>query len=411
MILVASFSFLNFRNVIFKFLNFIKSCGKTTKTQSKVAMTHDAAAFHSEQPPMYNTIRKSRQFTERMVTRHWLFSTRIMDNRIIRPLLLLLSCLTAAMALELASVQNLRPVLAVQSSSSSSSSSSFNLYRSASLDKLSMHDAQTLLLQYGNHGVTIVDLRNADEIEKGAKERTEGAQWFYRQLVEQQQHSLVHVPILQDINAFWDEAIARMPVQSRAVAILHGAFLQGGALDQAAARHMEQGGHVALNTIMLASCGRAIRKALDVVCAVKSSSAATVATATVTASTAAVPLVLFHCQKGKDRTGMLAMLLQHCLGDSESEVIQAYGKSGALLLLEEDADNTASSAVDAAQKTTGLVDWSHFRGSPESAMRDTLLWIQATYGSMDCYLDSIGFSKSQRRKALQRTPTTTTDQL
>jgi Tyrosine phosphatase family len=288
-----------------------------------------------------------------------------------------------------------------------------------------MRDAHTLLQwsSSSSSGVTIIDLRNADEIERGAKERTEGAQCFYRQPApfdtinehhhdhqQQLQNSLIHIPILRNVDAFWDEAISRMPVQERVLASLLSTF-QGRALDQAAARHMEQGGHVALNTIMLASCGSAIRKALDV-CLVKS------ATATTSAETAAVndnntdkkdspghPLVLFHCQKGKDRTGMLAMLLQHCMGDSESEIIHAYGRSGALL----GEDETSSNNM-AATSSAGLVDWSYFRGSPESAMRNTLLWIQATYGSMDGYLNSIGFSNSQRRRAIPSLHTTTKNQ-
>lgn len=107
---------------------------------------------------------------------------------------------------------------------------------------------------------------------------------------------------------------------------------------------------------------------------------------------------------------MLAMLLQHCMGDSESEIIQAYGKSGALLGEDEDSllqastrSNTAAAATSSSaggEQPGGLVDWSYFRGSPELAMIETLRWIQSTHGSIDGYLDYISFSRQTARDGL-----------
>ena len=89
--------------------------------------------------------------------------------------------------------------------------------------------------------------------------------------------------------------------------------------------------------------------------------------------------VLIHCQQGKDRTGVLAALLQHAAGDLEQEIVSGYAASEALL---EDRPREES-----AQEG---VDWSALRGSPPVAMTETLQWIRKTYGAIDLFLEGAG---------------------
>lgn len=281
-------------------------------------------------------------------------------------ILLCLSSLLLLLAEALVStVKNLRPVVP-------------NLiYRSASLDNLSPSDAESLLggSAFGCKTPisTVIDLRNRDEIEKGRTNRTDGSKQFYSALMDDDR--LVHIPILRDVNAFWDEAIDRMDPIERAKATVQTAF-QGGALDRAAARNLEKGGLSMLYSVMMATASRPIASALQ----------------TCVEASEKGP-VLFHCQKGKDRTGVLAMLIQAILGQEESEIVQAYAMSAELLGEEErsDAENNPSDSG-------GLVDWSYFRGSPESAIEDTLQWTKQRYGSVEAYLDAISFDDRQRSR-------------
>jgi len=245
----------------------------------------------------------------------------------------------------LESVPNFRPVVEGR------------LYRAASLDSLSVPDAQHLL----EHPLTVIDLRNADEIHKGSTKRTEGAHLFYSSLQQEQQ--LVHVPILENVDAFWDEAIGRMEPSARAAATLQTIFSNGGALDRAAARHLEQHGPSLLYTVLLPTAQERLVQALEACCCCDDKD----------------NTVIFHCQKGKDRTGVLAMLLQHCLGASDDEIIQAYAVSGDLLG-GQDSSSSRDDNVDEKQKSvesSSMIDWSHFRGSPPSAMVKTLEWTKS----------------------------------
>ena len=90
--------------------------------------------------------------------------------------------------------------------------------------------------------------------------------------------------------------------------------------------------------------------------------------------------VIFHFQKGKDRTGLVAMLLQSCLGATDGEIVSSYAQSGPLI-----GENSARSE-NQHQSSGTFIDWSKFRGSPSSAMVDTLYWLRNRYGSVNGYL-------------------------
>lgn len=271
-------------------------------------------------------------------------------------------------------VKNLRPVVPGY------------IYRAASLDGLSVSDAQSLLDGSAFGGGTplaaVIDLRNEDEIIKQKAKRNDGSKLFYSSLSEVDEGNnvgrLIHIPILGDIDAFWDEAIERMDPGTRISATLQTAF-NGGALDRAAARNLEKGGLAMLYTVMMSTARRPIRSALDA-CLRES---------------ARGPIII-HCQKGKDRTGVLSMLLQTCVGEPDVNIIREYSLSGDLLG-GEDAAATRGVSRPETSSGSGMVDWSHFRGSPPSAMEDTLKWVNQRYGSVENYMDVISFDFEQRK--------------
>jgi hypothetical protein len=253
-------------------------------------------------------------------------------------------------------VKNLRPVV------------EGSLYRCATLDNLSVSDAQ-LLLEGGSFGISpsplkaVIDLRNEDEIKKGKGERTEGANLLY----SSNTCKFLHIPLLQDIDGFWEEAINRMDPKDRFLATINTVF-QGGALDRAAAKNFEKGGHAMLNTIIMSSGRIQIKKALQA-CLEESEQGP----------------VIFHCQKGKDRTGVLGMLIQSTMGSTEDEIIQSYAISGKLL---DENEGCYTSKDKISDGSTGLIDWSYFRGSPAKGMIETLDWTRERYGSVPAYLEA-----------------------
>ena len=391
----------------------------------------------------------------------------------------------------LSSVKNFRPVLPPPQEEEEATESSFastNLYRSATLDQLSMEDAQRLLdgsafcidddldeqqplkRRRNRRIAAVIDLRNVDEIQKGKTKRSDGSKYFYSQLEKQERIGgayingninngntkprLYHIPILHNIDEFWDEAIQRMDVIERTKATLKTAFV-GGALDVAAARNLEKGKLPLLYSIMLSikSGQQMLKCALDI-CLQELTTVSKNDDGDIDCVNENI--VIFHCEKGKDRTGMLSMLLQYAIlststttasrdGTTIEEIlINSYSQSGRLLGGVEDIgdddlngdnlnddelvttssssssssssnsssrrssnssdnDNVGNNNDEKTQKksnsTTGLVDWSHFRGSPKNAIVETISWVKTTYGgSIDGYLDTIEFTTEQRQR-------------
>jgi protein tyrosine/serine phosphatase len=293
--------------------------------------------------------------------------------RLLLPSLLNAVSLVTGDSCSVNSVKNLRPVVPGST-----------LYRSATLDELTEEDAERLLSgsafdindedsKTRKPLASVIDLRNADEISKGEKVRTKGSQFFY----DSPDVEFLTIPVLGNVDAFWEEAIATMDAKERMMATLQ-TVVSGGALDRAAARHLERGGLPLLYAIMMKTGGRPLASALEA-CMTDSGS------------------VIFHCQKGKDRTGVLAMLLQTCLqsnsiDDNDAEIVDAYALSGELL---GELPNQSKDSDDSSSSTS-IIDWSYFRGSPAEAMTDTLAWTRQQYGSVEGYLDSISFGEEKR---------------
>jgi hypothetical protein len=248
-----------------------------------------------------------------------------------------------------------------------------NVFRSAALDELSQLEAQ-ILYESLRSGI-LLDLRNEDEMEKSQNKATEGSQWFYDQLLQTNENDIhtltrIHLPILQNVDDFWDVTISYMPWWERFAATAQ-TIVQAGALDRAAARYLESQGLFGLYRSMLQSGGPAFGQGLHSCLQSKGP-------------------VLVHCQKGKDRTGLLSMMLQHCAGATRDEIIEAYCLSEQLLGPDQQQIRAGNSS------NNDYIDWNLFRGSPAQAMIDTLDWIDSQYGSIDGYLDSIGFTAKQR---------------
>lgn len=282
--------------------------------------------------------------------------------------------LACGLDLKLFGVLNFRPAL------KGASLADRGIYRAASLDSITVEGTSSLLPSLA----CVVDLRNLDEISKGAAVRSEGATLLYSQLQCPEDNNdgprLYHVPLLEDVDAFWEEAIRRMPPAHRIMATLNTIFTNG-ALDRAAARHLEDGGLPLLYLIMLATAPAAIKSVLEI-CLAEGERGH----------------VVFHCQKGKDRTGVIAMFLAALAGCSDTEIVDSYSESG-FLIGEGDGDDYARETLRDRQKRksgSAKISWSSFRGSPKKVMVETLAGLRSEYGSVDSYLDRAGFDKTKR---------------
>ena len=89
--------------------------------------------------------------------------------------------------------------------------------------------------------------------------------------------------------------------------------------------------------------------------------------------------VVVFCQKGKDRTGIVAALAAARAGEEEGEIVRQYAMSEALL--------RKGGVVGAPQeRSKGGMDWERLRGSPPEAMEEALNWIKGR-GSVESYLN------------------------
>ncbi len=98
--------------------------------------------------------------------------------------------------------------------------------------------------------------------------------------------------------------------------------------------------------------------------------------------------VLFHCSGGKDRTGMVAMLLHKLAGVDDETIIADYALTESLM--------TEVFVVQTAEmQARGLVVPPYIMQSPPENMVKALAYLKAQYGTAEDYLLSIGLSKEQ----------------
>mmetsp|Transcript_9115 Transcript_9115/g.22631 ORF Transcript_9115/g.22631 Transcript_9115/m.22631 type:complete len:407 (+) Transcript_9115:90-1310(+) len=119
--------------------------------------------------------------------------------------------------------------------------------------------------------------------------------------------------------------------------------------------------------------------------------------------------IVFHCVQGKDRTGMLAMLMQLLMGCSDTIIVDDYYLSNAAFATaaaaaasasSEDAASAAAAMLTKQNTTTQKVrmDASVFRGTNRAAMVSTLEGLRLRHGPSFGYFDFIGFDSSWRRR-------------
>lgn len=101
--------------------------------------------------------------------------------------------------------------------------------------------------------------------------------------------------------------------------------------------------------------------------------------------------VLVHCTMGKDRTGIVVMLCQAMAGVDDEVIIDDYAKSD---IYQEVATRKLATHYARGDE----LDLSPFAGAGPKVMADTLEIIRNENGSIDGYLDKIGFDESWRQR-------------
>lgn len=96
-----------------------------------------------------------------------------------------------------------------------------------------------------------------------------------------------------------------------------------------------------------------------------------------------------NCMHGKDRTGIVIAFAKYIVGDDEEDIFDDYATSEALL---------APWMEYMVQEFTKQGLPAEFAKTPRQVMETTFAYIRQKYGSIEAYLDSIGFDESWRAK-------------
>lgn len=102
--------------------------------------------------------------------------------------------------------------------------------------------------------------------------------------------------------------------------------------------------------------------------------------------------IAFYCTAGKDRTGMIAAIMLAAAGVPDEDIVEDYSLSANVY-----AEMNDHKAMVGALSQRNL-DAKTFLGAPPEVMRDTLINIRSAYGSMEGYLDYIGFTEDDRKQ-------------
>jgi len=102
--------------------------------------------------------------------------------------------------------------------------------------------------------------------------------------------------------------------------------------------------------------------------------------------------VAIHCTAGKDRTGFVSMLVLKVMGTPDDAIVNDYMLSGNAY-----ADLNDRNAMVGALKQEDL-DPDKFLCAPGYVIEDTIDCIIKQHGSIEKYLDSIGFDQNWRDK-------------
>lgn len=100
--------------------------------------------------------------------------------------------------------------------------------------------------------------------------------------------------------------------------------------------------------------------------------------------------IAFYCTAGKDRTGVIAAIMLAAIGVPEEDIVEDYSLSANVY-----AEMNDHKAMVGALSQRSL-DAKTFLGAPPQVMRDTLANIKKDWGSVEGYLDWIGFDEKDR---------------
>lgn len=102
----------------------------------------------------------------------------------------------------------------------------------------------------------------------------------------------------------------------------------------------------------------------------------------------------FYCTAGKDRTGMIAAIILSLVGVPDENIVEDYSLSANVY-----AEMNDHKAMVGALSQRNL-DAKTFLGAPPHVMRETLNNIRNDYGSVEGYLDWIGFDRKKQQKLI-----------
>lgn len=102
--------------------------------------------------------------------------------------------------------------------------------------------------------------------------------------------------------------------------------------------------------------------------------------------------VAFYCTAGKDRTGIITALILSLVGVPTVDIVEDYSLSANVY-----AQINDHKAMVGALSQRNL-DPRTFLGAPPKVMEETLILIKENYGSVEGYLDWIGFGQEHREK-------------
>jgi protein tyrosine/serine phosphatase len=102
--------------------------------------------------------------------------------------------------------------------------------------------------------------------------------------------------------------------------------------------------------------------------------------------------IAFYCTAGKDRTGIIAAIILAAAGVPEEDIIEDYSLSANVY-----AEMNDHQAMVGALSQRNL-DAKTFLGAPPSVMEKTLKNINKNWGSIEGYLDYIGFDEDDRKQ-------------
>mmetsp|Transcript_15164 Transcript_15164/g.32917 ORF Transcript_15164/g.32917 Transcript_15164/m.32917 type:complete len:444 (-) Transcript_15164:1013-2344(-) len=102
--------------------------------------------------------------------------------------------------------------------------------------------------------------------------------------------------------------------------------------------------------------------------------------------------IAFYCTAGKDRTGMIAAIILALLDTPDDAIVEDYSLSANVY-----AEMNDHKAMVGALSQRSL-DAKTFLGAPPQVMEDTLKTIRESYGSVEEYLDFIGFDEESRKR-------------